>query len=105
MSTKSTDGTRGEVPLSSVVEASDSGLSYAQDPRRLHSTFCFHIPTPATTPTRARTPNNNESETASPVLESVHDTPRSSGAGTAEGRSYTFDAQCKLIENFNPDSY
>lgn len=89
MSTKSRDENRSEVPLSPAIEASDSGLSHAHDPRQPLFTFRFPIPTPAPTSTRPRTPNDNESETAPPIVESVSGAPRSSGAGTAESRAHT----------------
>ena len=105
MSTESRDENRSEVPLSPAIEASDTGLSQAQDPCQLHFTFRFLIPTSAPTPIRARTPNDNVSETAPPILESVSGAPRFSGADTAESRARTFDPQCKFVETSNPGSY
>ena len=82
--------------LSPVVEAPDCGHSDAQEPRPPHSTFRPTLPTPATTPVRARTPVEDESETEPPILGNDSNAPRSSGAGIPDFRSHAFDTQRKF---------
>ncbi|KAL8702677.1 MAG: hypothetical protein Q9201_004153 [Fulgogasparrea decipioides] len=53
---------------------------------------------------RARTPNENVSETAPPIIENVSGAPRFSGADTAESRTRTFDPQLPDHQTVSTDT-